>query len=150
MGCVQQLDLCKQKFKQGATATRDAQMELAHVCMDLKDWDNAVDLSLSRVGLAVASDSLIGHRYRDHRAVWAMEDLAKVHEEKGERDRCSTWLAQAAELSAEVNGRSMDTTHIVDKLEKSLRQQGRHEDAMLWLQIYDKYMCTKASDVTEE
>lgn len=147
---IQQLHSCEQTFERGVVAIRDAQTELAHIYMDTKNWDQAIHLSLSRVGLAVAPDGLIGHEYHDRRAVWAMEDLAKIHEEKGERDRCSTWLTQAAALSAELCGRSIDTTHIVDKLEKSLCQQGRHGEAQIWLGKFEKFMFTKEMDVTKE
>ena len=148
---IELLVFCKQSFGTGTIAVRNAQKELAHIYMDKCDWINALELCRERVGRAMSRNGeVIGHEYHDSHAIWAMEDLAKIHDETGNLDACCTWLGIAVELSAEIKGRSVGTTHILDKLEDVLRRCGKNDDAEEYRRIYGPCIWTDDMDVTRK
>lgn len=137
----------KKTPKRKPDEVRDADMELAHVHMDIGNFNEAKELCRARVGKAVARDGLIGHVHHDRRAIIALEDLAKIEEQFGELGNSATWLGHAAEVAKEVEGPSITLTHILDKLDRALRRGGRLYEAEATARLYASYTWTEDMDV---
>lgn len=69
-------------FGRESAEFREAAKELAHVWLDTLELDEAQELSKQRVGRFVSRDGVIGHSFRDSRAMRALEDLAEIERKR--------------------------------------------------------------------
>ncbi|MCJ1226050.1 hypothetical protein MMC12_002699 [Toensbergia leucococca] len=131
--------------------TREAAQELAHVYMDTGQLNEAKELC---------------HEYSDPRTLYALENLAKIEEQLGNWRNSATWLWEAAELArkgfvggggggapeenfggqgAQLGG--MEMVHVVDKLRRALRFDGREGDARAAERIYASFIPERVEGV---
>ena len=117
------------EFGSGSPQARMAATELAHVNVDRGDYGRASKLSMSVVAHSDLTHDVVGPRFHDSRAVYAMEDLADIHARMGQMEPSLVWLEKAAHDAWDLWKNDVATVHIFDKLDPLLRQYGRADDA---------------------
>jgi hypothetical protein len=130
---------------------RAVENELAHFYMLTGESDLALGHCMSVVTrpptpstLASASASAPGSPqeavgepafYQDGIAAHTMEDIAEIHQRRGDLEQCITWLERAASIALVVWGpKSLATSHLIDKMTNLQRQFGKDllRSATLW------------------
>lgn len=111
---------------QGIGQLPQALRKMTHVLKDLRRYDEAI---------------AICHRILDHDvhaisnelAIYTREDVAELYMLQGQVSMESRYLSEALVASRQWFGHNAaPTLHIWDKLKKSLTEQGRESEALLW------------------
>ncbi|KAL2265130.1 hypothetical protein VTJ83DRAFT_6230 [Remersonia thermophila] len=114
---------------------RSVENELAHFYMLTGDADMALGHCMSVVTRPPRRPGEAPSFYQDGIAAHAMEDLAEIHQRRGDLEQCISWLERAASIALVVWGpKDIATSHLVDKMTSLQRQLGRDllESAALW------------------
>jgi tetratricopeptide (TPR) repeat protein len=118
---------------------RTVENELAHFYMLSGDSDLALGHCLSVVTRPPKSTfSELQEEptfYEDGIAAHAMEDIAEIHQRRGDMEQCIAWLERAASIALTVWGpKSVATSHLIDKMTSLQRQFGKDllRSATLW------------------
>lgn len=125
---------------------RSVENELAHFYMLTNESDLALGHCMSVVtrpppgapdSAVSASESGSGEPvfYQDGIAAHTMEDIAEIHQRRGDMEQCITWLERAASIALVVWGpKSIATSHLIDKMTSLQRQFGKDllRSATLW------------------
>ncbi|KAK3489862.1 hypothetical protein B0T13DRAFT_480924 [Neurospora crassa] len=111
---------CRQEFGPYAEQTRAVQNELAHFYMVVDDGDQALQHCMAVIRRpppeGLANDPKIAF-HQDGIAAHTMEDVAEIHEKRGDLDQAIVWLERAADVALRVWGpQAVATGHIIDKL----------------------------------
>ncbi|KAI0201367.1 hypothetical protein F4808DRAFT_469671 [Astrocystis sublimbata] len=109
--------------------------QLEHVYMDIGSWSMALTVCMDIVGQTQLDGSATVSTKKDECDLYTMEDVAKIHQQLGDNDQSISWLMLAATTASTLFGASVQTIHIVDKLEKLLVEQRRYDEAGLWGQL---------------
>lgn len=129
---------------------RSVENELAHFYMLTNESDLALGHCMSVVtrpppgapGSAAAASASASEPgpgepvfYQDGIAAHTMEDIAEIHQRRGDMEQCITWLERAASIALVVWGpKSIATSHLIDKMTSLQRQFGKDllRSATLW------------------
>ncbi|KAK4239227.1 hypothetical protein C8A03DRAFT_32709 [Achaetomium macrosporum] len=119
---------------------RTVENELAHFYMLSGDSELALGHCLSVVTRPPPHSACPGSQeepafYQDGIAAHAMEDIAEIHQRRGDMEQCITWLERAASIALMVWGpKSVATSHLIDKMTSLQRQYGKDllRSATLW------------------
>lgn len=136
---------CRQVFGRDSDEARAAENELAHLYMSVGECDLALGHCMSvvtrppatRGGPTADSEGqpASGCYYQDGIAAHTMEDIAEIHQRRGDMEQCIAWLERAASVALAVWGpKAVATGHIIDKMTSLQRRFGRDllRSAMLW------------------
>ncbi|KAK3387949.1 hypothetical protein B0H63DRAFT_471238 [Podospora didyma] len=126
------LSSCRQTFGQDSDQARAVENELAHYYMTADESGPELDRALNHCmavvkrpqfhGVAVEEENAF---YEDGIAAHTMEDIAEIHQRRGDVEQCITWLERAASIALKIWGpRSLATGHIIDKVTSLQRQFG--------------------------
>ncbi|KAI1852807.1 hypothetical protein JX266_002348 [Neoarthrinium moseri] len=105
---------------------------LAHVHMDMKSYTEALALCLSVVDELGPREWGADESRVDECALYAMEDIAKIHEASGDAAQSVAWLTQAAMSAVRLGKSGSEASHVVEKLVRVLSENGRADEAELW------------------
>ncbi|KAL1839711.1 hypothetical protein VTJ49DRAFT_1216 [Mycothermus thermophilus] len=122
-------------FGPDSDQVRSVENELAHFYMLTDNADMALGHCMSVVTRPPVRPGEAPSFYQDGIAAHAMEDLAEIHQRRGDLEQCITWLERAASIALVVWGpKDIATSHLVDKMASLQRQLGRDllESATLW------------------
>lgn len=99
-----------------------AMTELVHIYIDMKDYVVAKDIC----DKVIQNYKMIqGPSFPDSRAAYAMEDMAQLCEQLGDKGGAAYWLRQAMEASWMLRGEcDAATQHVRDKLEELIKKMG--------------------------
>ncbi|KAM7186730.1 hypothetical protein V8F33_011653 [Rhypophila sp. PSN 637] len=132
------LSSCRQVFGKDSDEARTVENELAHFYMVADEFDRALEHCMNVVKKPDAAESPSETEsvfYQDGIAAHTMEDIAEIHQRRGDVEQCITWLERAASIALNVWGpKSLATSHIVDKMTGLQRQFGKDliRSAMVW------------------
>ncbi|KAK4214971.1 hypothetical protein QBC37DRAFT_419992 [Rhypophila decipiens] len=132
------LSSCRQVFGKDSDEARTVENELAHFYMVADEFDRALEHCMNVVKKPDAAESPSETEsvfYQDGIAAHTMEDIAEIHQRRGDIEQCITWLERAASIALNVWGhKSLATSHIVDKMTSLQRQFGKDliRSAMVW------------------
>ncbi|KAK4156347.1 hypothetical protein C8A00DRAFT_12697 [Chaetomidium leptoderma] len=141
---TEMLKTSRPAFGPESDQARSVENELAHFYMLTDNSDAALGHCMSVVtrppappASASASESLDGEPtfYQDGIAAHAMEDIAEIHQRRGDLEQCITWLERAATIAMAVWGpKAIATSHLIDKMTNLQRQFGQDllRSATLW------------------
>ncbi|KAH6620615.1 hypothetical protein B0J18DRAFT_444901 [Chaetomium sp. MPI-SDFR-AT-0129] len=132
------LSVARPVFGPNSDQVRSVENELAHFYMIGNEPDLALGHCMSVVtrppptvmaatpaGQPSGSEIVSQNYYRDGIAAHTMEDIAEIHERRGDLEQCIAWLERAAHIALEVwGGDAIATTHVIDKLTRLQRQFG--------------------------
>jgi hypothetical protein len=130
-------------FGDESDQVRSVENELAHFYMLTNDSDLALGHCMSVVTRppgapgCPAAETASGEAvfYQDGIAAHTMEDIAEIHQRRGDMEQCITWLERAASIALIVWGpKSIATSHLIDKMTSLQRQFGKDllRSATLW------------------
>ncbi|KAK3314854.1 hypothetical protein B0H66DRAFT_323854 [Apodospora peruviana] len=123
------LTSCRQVFGHDSDQARTVENELAHFYMVADECDLALEHCMNVVRRPQAPETLPETEsvfYQDGIAAHTMEDIAEIHQRRGDVEQCITWLERAASIGMNVWGpKSLATSHIVDKMTNLQRQFGK-------------------------
>ncbi|KAL2018997.1 hypothetical protein VTK56DRAFT_10222 [Thermocarpiscus australiensis] len=140
---------CRQVFGAGSEQARTVENELAHFYMLADQYDLALGHCMSVVTRPPAAAAALQqgeegreeeeadfyYYYQDGISAHTMEDIAEIHQRRGDIEQCITWLERAAAIALRIWGpKSVATGHIIDKMTSLQRQFGRDllKSAALW------------------
>ncbi|SPQ20622.1 cd2b6683-6d43-4272-aa86-78c796d713ea [Thermothielavioides terrestris] len=134
------LKVARPVFGPDSEQARSVENELAHFYMLAGDSD---DLALGHCMSVVTRPPTLASTssqeepvfYQDGIAAHAMEDIAEIHQRRGDLEQCITWLERAASIALVVWGpKSIATGHLIDKMTNLQRQFGKDllRSATLW------------------
>jgi len=131
------LNSCRQFFGHGSDQARAIENELAHFYMVANEHDLALDHCMSVVRRPTPAGPCQETElfYQDGIAAHTMEDIAEIHQRRGDIEQTITWLERAASIALKVWGpKAVATGHIIDKVATLQRQFGKDllRSAMLW------------------
>ncbi|KAK4183938.1 hypothetical protein QBC35DRAFT_506976 [Podospora australis] len=131
------LKSCRQVYGLESDQARATENELAHLYMATEEWEKALEHCMSVV--TQPSNKLLPRTepafYQDGIAAHTMEDIAEIHQRRGDLKQCIMWLERAASIALEIWGpKSLATGHIVDKMTHIQREFGKNllESASKW------------------
>lgn len=123
-------------FGPDSDQVRQVEGELAHFYMLTDDCDLALSHCMSVVTRPQPEGS---HEepsfHKDGISAHAMEDIAEIHQRRGDLEQCIAWLERAASIAIVVWGpKSVATGHLIDKMTALQRQFGSDllKSATLW------------------
>ncbi|KAL2258845.1 hypothetical protein VTK26DRAFT_7678 [Humicola hyalothermophila] len=130
------LRACTPVFGPDSDQVREVEAELAHFYMLTDDYD----LALSHCMSVVTRPRLEGSQenpsfHQDGISAHAMEDIAEIHQRRGDLEQCITWLERAASIALVVWGpKAVATGHLIDKMTALQRRFGNDliKSATLW------------------
>jgi hypothetical protein len=132
------LNSARPVFGPNSDQVRSVENELAHFYMLGDETDLALGHCMSVVtkppALAAGSQEEPTF-YQDGIAAHTMEDIAEIHQRRGDLEQCITWLERAASIALVVWGpKSIATSHLIDKMTTLQRQFGKDllRSATLW------------------
>ncbi len=146
------LNSSRSVFGSDSDHVRSVKNELAHFYMLTDESDLALAHCMSVVtrpppdslpasGSASASSSEGEPAFhQDGIAAHAMEDIAEIHQRRGDMEQCIAWLERAASIALVVWGpRAVATGHIIDKMTNLQRQMSRDllRSATMWESAVD-------------
>ncbi|KAK4130277.1 hypothetical protein BT67DRAFT_223522 [Trichocladium antarcticum] len=124
-------------FGADSDQVRAVESELAHFYMLTEDCDSALGHCMSvvtRPGAPGPHDSEpVFHK--DGISAHAMEDIAEIHQRRGDMEQCITWLERASSIALIVWGpKAVATGHLIDKMTSLQRRFGSDllKSATLW------------------
>ncbi|KAK5661056.1 hypothetical protein OQA88_12435 [Cercophora sp. LCS_1] len=133
------LNSCRQVFGPTSDQARIVENELAHFYMVADVCDQALVHCMAVVrrpqepGAMIAADEQAF--YQDGIAAHAMEDIAEIHQRRGDIETTIMWLERAASLALSIWGpKAVATGHIVDKMTGLQKRTGKDllRSALLW------------------
>ena len=111
---------CRQEFGPYAEQTRAVENELAHFYMVVDNGDQALQHCMAVIRRPPPEGLLNDPKVAFHQdgiAAHTMEDVAEIHEKRGDLEQAIVWLERAADVALKVWGpQAVATGHIVDKL----------------------------------
>jgi hypothetical protein len=125
-------------FGADSDQVRAVESELAHFYMLTDDCDSALGHCMSvvtRPGAAPGSHDAEPVFHKDGISAHAMEDIAEIHQRRGDMEQCITWLERASSIALVVWGpKAVATGHLIDKMTSLQRQFGSDllKSATLW------------------
>jgi tetratricopeptide (TPR) repeat protein len=122
-------------FGPDSDQVRSVENELAHFYMLTGNSDMALGHCMSVVTRPPARLGEAPSFYQDGIAAHAMEDIAEIHQRRGDLEQCITWLERAASIALVVWGpKDIATSHLIDKMTSFQRQLGKDllESATQW------------------
>ena len=124
-------------FGPDSDQVRSVENELAHFYMLTDQSDLALGHCMSVVTRPPSAPGSQGEPsfYEDSIAAHTMEDIAEIHQRRGDMEQCITWLERAASIALVVWGpKSIATGHLIDKMTSLQRQFGKDllRSATLW------------------
>ncbi|KAK3944457.1 hypothetical protein QBC46DRAFT_374365 [Diplogelasinospora grovesii] len=138
------LNSCRQVFGHGSDQVRTVESELAHFYMVADECDLALGHCMAVVKRPPKMPGPLPDPepvfYQDAIAAHAMEDIAEIHQRRGDIGQCITWLERAASIALSIWGpQSIATGHIVDKMTNLQREFGTDllRSAMRWQAAVD-------------
>ncbi|KAL2155613.1 hypothetical protein VTH82DRAFT_355 [Thermothelomyces myriococcoides] len=132
------LNSARSEFGPDSDQVRKVENELAHFYMLTGEPDLALSHCMSVVTRPPPSTTREQggpSLYQDGIAAHAMEDIAEIHQRRGDLEQCIVWLERAASIALTVWGpKDVATGHLIDKMTSLQRQLGRDllESATLW------------------
>ncbi|KAK4101793.1 hypothetical protein N658DRAFT_495729 [Parathielavia hyrcaniae] len=141
------LDASRPAFGPDSDQARSVENELAHFYMLADEHDLALGHCMSVVTKppppspeASSSSSSSESQaqptfYQDGIAAHAMEDIAQIHQRRGDLEQCIAWLERASSIALVVWGpKAVATGHLIDKMTNLQRQFGKDllESATMW------------------
>jgi len=133
------LNSCRQVFGRESDQARMIENELAHFYMVADECDLALDHCMAVVkrpqpipGPPAPTEPLF---YQDGIAAHSMEDIAEIHQRRGDVEASIVWLERAASIALALWGpKSIATGHIIDKMTSLQRRFGKDllRSALLW------------------
>ncbi|KAL2195641.1 hypothetical protein P885DRAFT_39719 [Corynascus similis CBS 632.67] len=132
------LNSARPAFGPDSDLVRSVENELAHFYMLTDEADLALTHCMSVVTRppplnAVPQGEPAFHQ--DGIAAHAMEDIAEIHQRRGDLEQCIVWLERAASIALTVWGpKAVATGHLIDKMTSLQRQLGKDllRSATLW------------------
>ncbi|KAA8628593.1 hypothetical protein SMACR_08918 [Sordaria macrospora] len=111
---------CRQEFGPYSEQTRAVENELAHFYMVVDDCDQALQHCIAVIRRpppeGLLNDAKVAF-HQDGIAAHTMEDVAEIHERRGDLEQAIVWLERAADVALRVWGpQAVATGHVVDKL----------------------------------
>ncbi|KAK3898527.1 hypothetical protein C8A05DRAFT_37887 [Staphylotrichum tortipilum] len=145
------LNSSRSVFGSDSDHVRSVENELAHFYMLTDESDLALAHCMSVVtrplpdsapasGSSSASSAGEPAFYQDGIAAHAMEDIAEIHQRRGDMEQCIAWLERAASIALVVWGpRAVATGHLIDKMTALQRQMSRDllRSATMWESAVD-------------
>jgi hypothetical protein len=132
------LESSRPVFGESSDQVRSIENELAHFHMLTGNSDLALGHCMSVVtkppALALGSQEEPTF-HQDGIAAHTMEDIAEIHQRRGDLEQCITWLERAASIALIVWGpKAIATSHLIDKMTSLQRQFGKDllRSATLW------------------
>jgi hypothetical protein len=125
-------------FGPDSDQVRSVENELAHFYMLANENDLALGHCMSVVTRPPASTSDAPGQptfYQDGIAAHTMEDIAEIHQRRGDLEQCIAWLERAASIALVVWGpKAIATNHLIDKMTSLQRQFGKDllKSATMW------------------
>jgi tetratricopeptide (TPR) repeat protein len=125
-------------FGPNSDQVRSVENELAHFYMLSGEPDMALSHCMSvitRPPTSAAASQEEPTFYQDGIAAHTMEDIAEIHQRRGDLEQCITWLERAASIALVIWGpKSIATSHLIDKMTSLQRQFGKDllRSATLW------------------
>ena len=139
MEIVQELlTSCRQVFGNDSDQARTVENEVAHFYMVADECDQALEHCMNvvkRPGAAESPSETESVFYQDGISAHTMEDIAEIHQRRGDVEQAIKWLDRAASIALNVWGpKALATSHIVDKMTGLQRQFGKEllRSAMHW------------------
>ncbi|KAL2166520.1 hypothetical protein VTG60DRAFT_2533 [Thermothelomyces hinnuleus] len=132
------LNSARPEFGPDSDQVRSVENELAHFYMLTGEPDLALSHCMSVVTRPPPSTARAQGEptfYQDGIAAHAMEDIAEIHQRRGDLEQCIVWLERAASIALTVWGpKAVATGHLIDKMTSLQRQLGKDllESATLW------------------
>lgn len=131
------LKSCRTVFGAHSDQARTVQNELAHFYMVADRYDVALEhcMAVVRRPATVEGGGEGQGFYQDGIAAHTMEDIAEIHQRRGDVDACLVWLERAAGIAVSVWGPgAVATGHIVDKMTGMQRRCGKDllRSARMW------------------
>ncbi|KAK1828310.1 hypothetical protein QBC39DRAFT_427957 [Podospora conica] len=126
------LKSCRTVFGPHSDQARTVQNELAHFYMVADRYDVAMEHCMAVVTRPAEEGAGF---YQDGIAAHTMEDIAEIHQRRGDVDGCLVWLERAAGIAVSVWGpTAVATGHIVDKMTSMQRRCGKDllRSAQMW------------------
>ncbi|KAK0625954.1 hypothetical protein B0T14DRAFT_508821 [Immersiella caudata] len=133
------LNSCRQVFGRESDQARMIENELAHFYMVADECDLALDHCMAVVkrpqpvpGPLAPTEPMF---YQDGIAAHSMEDIAEIHQRRGDVEASIVWLERAASIALALWGpKSIATGHIIDKMTSLQRRFGKDllRSALLW------------------
>ena len=132
------LNSCRQVFGRESDQARMVENELAHFYMVADECDLALDHCMAVVrrpqtpGSSASAEPVF---YQDGIAAHSMEDIAEIHQRRGDVEASIVWLERAASIALALWGpKSVATGHIIDKMTSLQRRFGKDllRSALLW------------------
>ena len=123
--------MSSQCWGNGHLETHRARREVEHILMDMGEWDQALAVCLSIIhadNRPWTNTQLV----EDECVVSTMEDLAKIHENKGDLNLSIEWLLRAATSEWTTATGGVAAAHIAEKLLSALRRVGQEDEAVFW------------------
>jgi tetratricopeptide (TPR) repeat protein len=130
------LKSCRETFGPDSDEARAVENELAHFYMSIDECDLALGHCMSVVTRPPAASQ--GGKpvfYQDGISAHTMEDIAEIHQRRGDMEQSIAWLERAASIALSVWGpKAVATGHIIDKMTSLQRQFGKDllRSAKLW------------------
>jgi len=132
------LNSARPVFGQDSDLVRSVENELAHFYMLTDEPDLALSHCMSVITRPPASTpgpqgAPVFHQ--DGIAAHTMEDIAEIHQRRGDLEQCIAWLERAASVALVVWGpKAVATGHLIDKMTSLQRQFGKDllKSATLW------------------
>jgi hypothetical protein len=125
-------------FGPNSDQVRSVENELAHFYMLSGQPDLALGHCMSVITRPPTSGTAAREEptfYQDGIAAHTMEDIAEIHQRRGDLEQCITWLERAASIALVVWGpKAIATSHLIDKMTSLQRQFGKDllRSATLW------------------
>ncbi len=132
------LNSCRQVYGRDSDQARMIENELAHFYMVADECDLALEHCMAVVkrpqapGLLAPAEPVF---YQDGIAAHTMEDIAEIHQRRGDVEVSIVWLERAASIALSLWGpKSPATGHIIDKMTSLQRKFGKDllRSALLW------------------
>ncbi|KAK3321244.1 hypothetical protein B0T19DRAFT_262526 [Cercophora scortea] len=130
---------CRQVFGPESDQARTIENEIAHFYMVADEYELALGHCMAVVrrpqpaGMPLPETEPVF--YQDGIAAHTMEDIAEIHQRRGDVEQSITWLERAANIALNVWGpKDIATAHIIDKVTSLQRQFGKDllRSAMYW------------------
>ncbi|KAK1761510.1 hypothetical protein QBC47DRAFT_370304 [Echria macrotheca] len=132
------LNSCRQVFGHQSDQARMIENELAHFYMVADECDLALSHCMSVIRRPPEPGTLAPVEptyYEDEIAARSMEDIAEIHQRRGDVEASIMWLERAAALALSLWGpKDIATGHIIDKMTGLQRRFGKDllRSASLW------------------
>lgn len=135
---------CRQEFGPYSEQTRAVENELAHFYMVVDDCDLALQHCMAVIRRPPPEGLLNDPKVAFHQdgiAAHTMEDVAEIHERRGDLEHAIVWLERAADVALRVWGpQAVATGHIIDKLTTLKKEHANNvlESARHWEAVVER------------